>query len=200
MLERALAVQGLTKQSELELLARLARAMPDEAVVVEVGSYQGRSTLAIAAGLDAVSDKTLVAVDTFAGDPGWSDRTSPDEGRAIFDRNTAEVSFLEVIQGESVAAAGQVADASVDWVFIDALHDYRSVIADIRAWAPKVKRDGLFSGHDWGRHGVSDAVLAFFPLDQIEVEHSIWMTRAAPRLRPGRLMKNRAKRLLRRAT
>ncbi len=198
MLERASAVHGLTKRSELELLARLARTMPDGAVVVEVGSYQGRSTLAIAEGLDAVSDATLVAVDTFAGDPAWSDRTAPDEGRAIFDRNTAEVSFLQVIQRGSVTAAEQVADASVDWVFIDALHDYRSVIADIRAWAPKLKPDGLLSGHDWGRHGVSDAVLAFFPLEQIEVQHSIWMTRAMPRLRLGRLVKNRAKQLLRR--
>jgi predicted O-methyltransferase YrrM len=200
VLERALAVQGLTKQSELELLARLARAMSDRAVVVEVGSYQGRSTLAIAEGLDAVPEATLIAVDTFAGDPAWSDRTAPAEARAIFDRNTAEVCCLRVIQSESVAAAEQIADASVDWVFIDALHDYRSVIADIRAWAPKVKPNGLFSGHDWGRHGVSDAVLAFFPLDQIEVQHSIWMTRAAPRLRPGRLVKNRAKQLLRRAS
>jgi predicted O-methyltransferase YrrM len=195
MLERALAVQGLTKQSELELLARLARSMPERAVVVEVGSYQGRSTLAIAEGLEAVSDSTLVAVDTFAGDPGWSDRTAPDEGRAIFDRNTAQVSFLRVIQGESVAAAEQVTDASVDWVFIDALHDYRSVRNDIRAWARKLKPGGLMSGHDYGRAGVTDAVLAVF--DVVEVEHSIWRTRRSPRLKPHRLARMYARRLVR---
>jgi predicted O-methyltransferase YrrM len=198
VLERALAVDGLTKQSELELLLELARGMPAGAVVVEVGSYRGRSTLAIAEGLEGVSDAKLVAVDTFAGDRGWTERPTPEEARATFDRNTAEVAFLEVLQAESVAAARQVADSSVDWVFIDALHDYRSVVADIRAWAPKVKPSGLFSGHDWGRHDVTDAVLRFFPLDEVEAQHHIWMTRSTPRLRPGRVLKNQAKRLLHR--
>lgn len=199
MLERASGVDGLTKQSELELLYRLASEMPGEAVVVEVGSYRGRSTLAIAAGLESVSNPRLFAVDTFAGDPDWKERDRPEEARAIFDRNTRGIPFLHVIQAESVVAATDFADATVDWVFIDALHDYRSVVVDIRAWAPKVKPSGLFSGHDWARHGVTDAVLRFFPLDHVKVENSIWMTRDTPQLRAGRLLKNQAKRLLHRS-
>lgn len=198
MLERALAVEGLTKASELELLCELARRMPEGALVVEVGSFRGRSTLAIAEGLEAVAGAKLVAVDTFVGDPGWESRTTPDEARAIFDRNTADVPYLRVIQAESVTAAARMSDGSVDWVFIDALHDYRSVVADLRAWAPKVKPSGLFSGHDWGRQGVTDAVLRFFRPNQIAVEHSIWMTHASPGLRKTRLVKNQAKRLLQR--
>jgi hypothetical protein len=41
------------------------------------------------------------------------------------------------------------ADASVDCVFIGGLRDYRNVVTDIGAWAPKVKSAGLTSGHDW---------------------------------------------------
>jgi predicted O-methyltransferase YrrM len=198
LLERALSVEGLTKRSELELLHDVARTMPADAVVVEVGSFRGRSTLAIAEGLETIPRATLIAVDTFGGDPGWEFRPDPSEARAVFDRNTAGIQLLQVVQADSIEAAGDVADRSVNWVFIDALHDYRSVVADIRAWAPKLKPDGLLSGHDWGRAGVTDAVLRVFRPEQIEVRHSIWMTRAQPRVRPTRVAKNAAKRLLRR--
>ena len=196
MLERALQIEGLTKQSELELLDRLARSMPSGAFVVEVGSFRGRSTVAIAAGLEHVQDARLVAVDTFAGDPEWDEIAAVSEARRLFDLNTGDILFLEVIQAESVRAADEVADASVDWVFIDALHDYRSVRDDIRAWAPKVKPGGLISGHDYGRAGVTDAVLAVF--NRVDVEQSIWMTRSRPRLRPHRLVRMHMRRLVRR--
>jgi predicted O-methyltransferase YrrM len=193
VIERALQIEGLTKQSELDLLHGLAASMPAEAVVVEVGSFRGRSTLAIAAGLDLVDRPTLVAVDTFAGDPGWEEIAAVGEARRLFDANTAGIRFLQVIQDESVRAAVRIADSSVDWVFIDALHDYRSVRDDIRAWAPKVKPGGLISGHDYGRAGVTDAVLAVF--SDVRVEHSIWMTRQRPTVRPVRILRMYARRL-----
>lgn len=194
MLERALAVDGFMRQSELELLHRLAASMPDGATVVEVGVWKGRSTLAIAEGLGAAFGGRLVAVDTFGGDPGWPLAPEPGEARAEFDRNTAGFSFLEVVQAESVAAAGRFEDGSVDWVFIDALHEYESVVADIAAWSPKVKPGGLISGHDYGRAGVTDAVLRVF--GDPEVMHSIWMSREQPRLRATRVLKIRLRQLL----
>ena len=54
MIERATHLDGFTKRSELELLYALASSMPARAVVVEVGSFRGRSTVAIAAGLACV--------------------------------------------------------------------------------------------------------------------------------------------------
>jgi predicted O-methyltransferase YrrM len=195
VVERAQRIEGYTKESELALLFRLAESMRAGAVVAEVGSFRGRSTVAIAAGLRNVDDARLIAVDTFAGDPGWSEIADVSVARRLFDRNTGEIEFLEVIQAESVQAAAQIEDGSIDWVFIDALHDYRSVRDDIRAWAPKVKTGGLISGHDYGRAGVTDAVLAVF--SGVEVEQSIWMTRQRPRQRPTRLLRMHARRAIR---
>jgi hypothetical protein len=50
---------------------------------------------------------------------------------------------------DSVSAAAQVPDGSLDFVYLDARHDYRSVQDDIRAWAPKVRAGGIFAGHDY---------------------------------------------------
>ena len=48
-----------------------------------------------------------------------------------------------------MAASRLFADASVDWVHLDARHDYESVQSDIAAWLPKVKSGGWLSGDDY---------------------------------------------------
>lgn len=51
-------------------------------------------------------------------------------------------------------------DYTFDFVYIDALHDYESVKADINAWFHKVKRGGILAGHDYSSDwpGVMQAV------------------------------------------
>lgn len=46
-------------------------------------------------------------------------------------------------------AAGQVEDASLDFVYIDARHDYCGCSEDIALWWPKVKPGGIMAGHDY---------------------------------------------------
>lgn len=187
MPKSALAIEGFTKESELEFLAAVAATMAAGVVVVEVGSWKGRSTVAIAAGLAGIPGVQLVTVDTFMGDPVWGEQPDPSTVRQEFDENTSYIPFLKVIQAPSVQAAAQLPDGSVEWVFIDALHDYRSVRTDIAAWAPKVRTGGLISGHDYGRAGVTDAVESVFR--DVQISGSVWMTRDRPRLRPLRVLR-----------
>lgn len=56
---------------------------------------------------------------------------------------------VEVIRAESPGIASRFEDASFDWVYIDAMHDYVSVKSDILAWWPKVKAGGVLAGHDY---------------------------------------------------
>jgi len=49
----------------------------------------------------------------------------------------------------SMDAVGDVADESLDFVFIDADHKYTSVCDDIREWSKKVRIGGIVSGHDY---------------------------------------------------
>lgn len=67
-----------------------------------------------------------------------------------------------MIKKFSVEAAQSFQDGSLDFVFIDANHNYDSIKEDIRAWYPKVRHAGLFSGHDYkGFAGVQQAVNEF---------------------------------------
>lgn len=55
----------------------------------------------------------------------------------------------EILNAESTVAAAQVPDGDLDFVYLDARHDFAGVVADIHAWWPKVKLGGIFAGHDF---------------------------------------------------
>ena len=64
-------------------------------------------------------------------------------------------------------------EESLDFVFIDAAHDMRNVLADVASWTPKIKKGGIMAGHDYGAGhiGVTDAVdLYFRDILQVEVQ------------------------------
>lgn len=49
----------------------------------------------------------------------------------------------------SLHAAKEVADGSLDFVYIDGNHGLAHVAADLEAWTPKVRTGGVVSGHDY---------------------------------------------------
>lgn len=55
----------------------------------------------------------------------------------------------DIRRGLSVDIAKQIADNSLDFIYIDAGHEYKDVISDLEAWYPKVREGGLISGHDY---------------------------------------------------
>ena len=55
----------------------------------------------------------------------------------------------EIWRTTSVEAAARVADGSLDFAFIDARHDYASVLEDLHAWYSKVRPGGILAGHDY---------------------------------------------------
>ena len=72
---------------------------------------------------------------------------------------------VQILKGDSVEMAAYVDDKSLDFVFIDADHRYEGVLRDIKAWAPKVKDDGIITGHDYEQPrfpGVCKAVHEMF--------------------------------------
>jgi len=65
-----------------------------------------------------------------------------------------QTSFAEdrrtLVRNFSVKACEGFEDESLDFVFIDANHQYDYVKEDLVAWFPKVKPGGVFCGHDYG--------------------------------------------------
>lgn len=58
-----------------------------------------------------------------------------------------------IVQCKSLDAATRFVDGQLDFVFVDACHLYESVRDDVSAWAPKIRRGGVLSGHDYDGMG-----------------------------------------------
>lgn len=65
-----------------------------------------------------------------------------------------------ICQATSKDAAAMLARERIilDWVFIDASHQYREVSDDIRAWSMLVRPGGIVAGHDRSMDGVARAL------------------------------------------
>jgi predicted O-methyltransferase YrrM len=116
----------------------------DQSTVVEIGSFSG-----ISSELFALHCKKLYCVDLW--DPYWeiTDKQIVEFAEWSFDKMASKYDHVTKIKGSSVDAANQFDDASIDFVYIDAAHDYENVKKDILAWIPKVKPGGFISGHDY---------------------------------------------------
>jgi len=64
-------------------------------------------------------------------------------------RDVLESGRAEIFNFDSAAAAAKIADGELDFVYLDARHDFVGVSADIHAWWPKVRLGGVFAGHDY---------------------------------------------------
>lgn len=54
--------------------------------------------------------------------------------------------FMPMLTSQAV---GLVLESSVDFVYVDARHDFCGVLADIDGWWPKLKPGGIMAGHDF---------------------------------------------------
>lgn len=131
----------------------------------EVGVYRGEFARMILRRWPGV----LFCVDPWANPPGYKDDPASEGDREAdyeFCQRWLEEFGNRVVyvRETSVQAAAGFPDRWFDFVYIDADHRREQVLADCRAWAPKVKNGGLLCGHDitglW-RNNVEPAVVEF---------------------------------------
>lgn len=139
---------------------------------VEVGCWRGRSSVYLGVEIhNSAKDIKLVCVDTWQGSEEHS-------GMPILEDDGLWRDFLHNIEPlngiihpfreTSLQASENFFDGTLDFVFIDASHDYQSVKDDIEAWYPKVKKGGVLAGHDYPDWpGVKKAVDERFGKDKI---------------------------------
>jgi SAM-dependent methyltransferase len=150
------------------LYSGIAKALPDDAQVVEIGSWQGQSIIHLCQRLQDIDKRGVVVhcVDTFLGEQNQPEHLAVVDShggsiRHVFEDNIKAAGVADMIQihqGDSAESAADFADESLDFIHIDAAHDYDSVVKDLAAWYPKLKPGGIFSGHDYPWHEVKKAV------------------------------------------
>ncbi len=182
-LEEAIALQTAVKQ------------LPPGSRVAELGSFQGKSSVAIASVLPP--DSILYCVDMFRGTILRRGEKRPPTEEIVkknveaFTKNIEtfgvreKVNFLVMSTNE---AAGQFEPEYFDLLFIDADHSYEGVKADLTNWYPKLKPGGWLFCDDFGipeYPGVAQAIQTYGLQGKV-VAPSLWAHRkpAAPAANP----------------
>lgn len=129
---------------------------------VEIGAAWGRSAAFMA--VEIINSQKNIRFDVIDSWQGSGQHDNDEHVRHLslaerflhYTRPVAHI--IKPIKSDSLSASALYADNTLDFVFIDASHEYTDVVADIKAWLPKVKPQGILAGDDYNWAGVNQAV------------------------------------------
>jgi hypothetical protein len=122
------------------------RAMPQRMDCAEVGVAHGEFSRQI---LDVMQPTSLCLIDLWSADSErYSEAMAPALNRV---QPEIDSGIVSVRRGWSWEEIEQLADESLDWVYLDAAHDFDSVSKDLAAVRTKMRPGGLICGHDYTR-------------------------------------------------
>jgi hypothetical protein len=147
----------LNEAWQLHEAARRHAASGSQPCVVEIGSWKGRSCIALALGLEAGGGGRVFAIDPQILDlpPGDSDRMP--EFIANVERAGVRP-LVEPVRATSHAARRGFSNNSVSVLYVDGSHDYADVIVDIEDWGPTLVDGAVVGFNDSGWAGVNQAL------------------------------------------
>jgi predicted O-methyltransferase YrrM len=151
----------------------------DGAHFVEIGSWKGRSAAYMAVEIHNSNKKIKFdCVDTWKGSIEHVDDIFVQEDTLYseFLKNIEPVKhIINPIRMLSLDACQIYPDNSLDFVYIDASHEYEDIKNDIINWLPKVKTGGIISGHDFSWDGVTKAVKEVLPNYDYYSNENVWV-------------------------
>lgn len=143
----------------------IVKLLPAHSVAVEVGCAEGLFSRDL---LDAGVER-LFMVDNWGHIPyvtgdGNFDQDWHDKNYSMAVNRVMQYGCrAKQLKGMSVEMADKIEDESVDLVYLDAAHFYDGVLADLKAFYPKLKSGGIMAGHDFlnDDYQVKQAVIDF---------------------------------------
>lgn len=172
LLEALEGIPGWLGAEEAWALFESVRRHPSEGRaldVVEIGSWQGRSTIVLARALRERPEGGVVsAIDPHSG-TALHESTGVADTFEAFRANVSRAGvadLVEPIRAEASTARVRFAERSVDVLFVDGAHGYDEVVRDIDDWTPALRDVATVAFHDAiayeaVRRAIRDRVLQF---------------------------------------
>jgi len=162
--EKIKDVGGWLSSIEANLLYNLAKKNPYDGVIVEIGSWKGKSTICLGIGSMENNRNKIIAIDPHTSHCEKL-KTYLYENEVStfseFQKNIKQAKIdhlIEPIVDFSFNAVHQV-NKSIDLIFIDGSHKYEDVLKDLQMFFPKVREGGVIAFHDTNDGGPNKVVL-----------------------------------------
>ncbi len=173
---------GNVNLAELAILAQAAAAIPPGSIVVEIGTFDGRTTLNLAVNAAPASVFTLdlppderAAFALAPGERQYVDKPEPGARfRACDPAWQAAARLITQLIGDSATFDWSPYEGRAGLVFVDGSHAYEYVRKDSATALRLVAKGGLVLWHDYGRwEGVTRA------LDELEAQRGLGLRQIA---------------------
>jgi predicted O-methyltransferase YrrM len=157
-------VEGWFSPDQVARLAKGAAAVPPGGRIVEIGSFRGRSTIAIAR--STLPGVEIVAVDPHAGTDrgpqeidGFAAAAAEDHDAFLANLDRAgvrdRITYVRRFSHEALAEVG----GPVDLLLVDGAHRLTPARQDLRSWGGRVAPGGILLVHDaFSSVGVTAAI------------------------------------------
>lgn len=115
----------------------------------EIGTARGSYAITLCVNNPKLKLYCVDAWATYDGLNDYTDQNQLDEYLAHAMKRLEPYKGVEIVYSKSMDAVKQFADGSLDFVYIDANHEFPYVAEDLFYWSKKVKSGGIVSGHDY---------------------------------------------------
>lgn len=160
-----------------DVLAGLVKSVKDvDGLIVEIGAWEGRSTIAMA---KAAYPRRIHTVDTWEGSPG-----EPSAELAATPGRDVHATWLENVRANT---RRNVVEHRMGWrefvptinepialCFIDAEHSYREVYDNIEAVLPLMAEGGVICGDDNHHPPVRQAIAELLDPTEVGMNATVW--------------------------
>jgi|SRR3989304_4930243 len=151
-------------EKEGDLLFDLARKCTGKGVIIEIGSWKGKSTIRLAKGSKLGKRCKIYAIDPHVGSPQHTKIVGKVWTFDQFKKNIKEAEVEDIvvpIVATSEEAAKRWSGKPIELLWIDGNHDYEFVKQDIFLWKKYLINGGIIALHDTLKGGAKEAVDKF---------------------------------------
>lgn len=158
-------IEGWLTENEAVTLFNLARNLKNKEnpVIVEIGSWLGKSSFIIATGIKQISRKAcLFCIDPFNSEGDSKSKQSYlllQERLFLLKHLTLKERFIRNMKSNNVYDRIKILEGysfnfakkfhkQIDILFIDSNHEYKAVLRDYIDWGHKIKKGGVIAFHD----------------------------------------------------
>ncbi|MDA7926719.1 class I SAM-dependent methyltransferase [Verrucomicrobiales bacterium] len=156
----SLSIPGMISPKSGQMLYTLCVFQKTPGDVVEIGSWQGRSTSFLARAVSDSSNGKFFAIDHFKGNVGKESEyvvgaSDLSDLKENFQSNIARIGLaetVEVMDMDNVRAARELEECSVRFLFIDGDHSYEGVKKDLQLFVPKLCPGAIIVFDDYSKN------------------------------------------------